>query len=64
MTFMRTFSRIAEAVAAALLAIIFVAFILQIVLRYCLQLARGLDDGGVLDLPGCGMVLCGRGFRG
>lgn len=33
-TAMRAFSRLAEAVAAALLAIIFVAFILQIVLRY------------------------------
>ncbi|MDP3650889.1 MAG: TRAP transporter small permease subunit [Rhodoferax sp.] len=34
MTVMRRLSRFAEAVAAALLAIIFVAFILQIVLRY------------------------------
>jgi TRAP-type C4-dicarboxylate transport system permease small subunit len=34
MTVMRTFTRFAEGVAAALLAIIFVAFILQIVLRY------------------------------
>ncbi|WP_137921175.1 TRAP transporter small permease subunit [Hydrogenophaga sp. 2FB] len=34
MAFVRSLSRFAEAVAAALLAIIFVAFILQIVLRY------------------------------